>query len=191
MRQPKNCWNPGKTYVPLTEHLDPEVNDWLEWPVKDLIRDYYLIQEHFYEYGIGIGISDFSYLITPAFKALEGALLQIARELGFDLEKKKYRVGWILDERELDSFYEDVLQKVETLTQEAKQDIRQWLSNARLFLRDMRHTPAHYLAEPKQTFTRAFDTGNTIIFTINQIALVLLKAGAFKKSSAATTPVRA
>ena len=181
MRQPKTCANPGKTNVPLDAHLRRDVRNWLEWGILDLIRDYYLVQEHFFEYGLGNGISDYSYLITPAFKALEGTLLQIAKGLEFDLTKYNYKVGWILDEKRLDNFYQEVLNKIETLTAEKKRDIRQWLSSARLFLRHLRHAPAHYFGERQETFTKAFDTGNTIIFTINEIVFALLETGVLPK----------
>lgn len=44
------------------------------------------------------GLWDYSYLITPAFKALEGTLLKIGEELGFDIKKFKHRVGLIFKE---------------------------------------------------------------------------------------------
>jgi hypothetical protein len=159
--------------------LDPDVNAWLEWGILDLIRDYYLIREHFYEHAIGAGISDYSYLITPAFKALEGTLLQVANRLGLNLEKSSYRIGWILSKENLDKFCTDVLDRVKTLTQEAKMDIRTSLEQARLILKPMRHIPVHYQGESKKTFTKAFDVGDAIIVALNSLVGNLIKNNAF------------
>ena len=185
VRSPKDPWNPGRPERPLDECLNQKVKLWLDAKVKDLILDYAIIQEHFYEHGIGVGnLLDFSYLITPAFKALEGTLIQIAKGLGFDLEKHRYRVGVVFDEDRLERFYEDVLNKLETIGEEQKLDIRQWLNSARRLLSHMRHAPAHFQGERKESYTKAFQTGDAIIFTINEMCRSLLEAGVFDQIAA-------
>ena len=179
---PKICINPGRTDHDLSENFSTEVGAWLPAKVLDLLRDYFVIRRAFFEYGIGNGsLSDFSYLITPAFKALEGTLLHIAQNLQFDVEKYRFRVGWIFRQEELDRFYSDVLVRLGELSREERLEIETWLNNARQILQHLRHTPAHFLAEPQHPYARAFQTGNAIVFSINEMIRSLLASGIFHK----------
>ena len=183
---PKECANPGRPLPELNEVLHPSVTEWLPVKVKDLILDYLIIKASFMEHGIGnSSLSDFSYLITPAFKALEGTLLQIAEQLGFPLKEVNYKVGVVFSEEQLEKYYRDTLDKLESLAIEKRLDVKQWLDNARRILHHMRHAPAHYRAEGKKTYTAAFQTGEMILGTINEMCRSLLAAGLLKPDPAA------
>jgi hypothetical protein len=184
---PKECANPGRPLNLLDEVLHPQVTGWLPLKVKDLVLDYLIIKANFMEHGIGSSsLSDFSYLITPAFKALEGTLIRIAEQLGFPLKEANYSVGVVFSEERLEKYYRDTLDKLESLATEKKLDVKQWLDNARRILHHMRHAPAHYGAEGKKTYTAAFQTGEMILGTINEMCRSLLAAGLLKPDPAAT-----
>lgn len=180
---PKVCVNPGRSDQDIIDHLGAGVVAWLPTKVRDLLRDYFVIKRAFLEHGIGnTSLYDFSYLITPAFKALEGTLLHIAEELRLDTEKSRFRIGWIFKQEELDRFYVEVLDRLEDISTEERLEIRVWLNNTRQILHHLRHTPAHYLAEPKHPHTQAFLTGDTIVFTIKEMITSLLSSGVFGKA---------
>jgi len=159
--------------VLLQDFMYPNVVYWLNPRIKNFLIDYMCIKKGAEDFGIS-GLSDYSYLITPAFKALEGTLLKIGGELGFDLAKYKFRVGVVFSDENLDKFYNDVLDKIDNLTAEKKVDIKQWLNNARRILKSLRHAPAHYEGEVKDNWTKAFLSGDLIISTINDMCKTLL-----------------
>lgn len=121
---------------------------------------------------------DYSYLIMPAFKALEGTMFQIGRQLGFDVERYKYRIGFMFNGDNLDKYYKDVLDKIESISEEKKLDVKQWLDNARRILSSLRHNPAHYNGDVK-AFEKAFLDGDLILSTINYMCLALIESGIF------------
>ena len=182
---PKICVNPSRPLNSLSEVLNPKTLSWLPVKVKDLILDYHIIKMCFMEYGIGhSSLSDFSYLITPAFKALEGTLIHVGEQLGFPLKEAKYKAGVVFSEDRLEKYYKDTLDKLESVAAEQKIDVKQWLDNARRILNHMRHAPAHYLGEGKSNYTLAFQTGDMIVWTINEMCRSLLDAGLLKIDAA-------
>lgn len=132
----------------LSSLYKSEVLSWLNADIKQLLLDYLTIKNSYKQFGLR-RLSDYSFLITPAFKALEGVLIQIGEELDFDLEKYNFKVGVVFSDDNLEKFYEDVLSKVESLEEEHKSDIQMWLNDARRILRHYRHSPAHYLGEKR------------------------------------------
>ncbi len=181
---PSNVFSPDffqkKTW--LLAILDAKVINWLDEDVKDLLLDYIAIRKGYENYAIG-GLKDYSYLITPAFKALEGTLIQIAKRLGFNLEKYNFQIGVVFSEENLEKFYNEVLNKIDKLAEEQKLDIQQWLNNARRLLRHLRHSPAHFGGEKKENHNKAFLTGDQILFTINEMCLSLITSGVFDRDN--------
>jgi hypothetical protein len=176
---PASSYSPGRDYGWINTLVSSTVTDWLEPKTKDLILDYLVIREGYKSWAI-TGLSDYSYLITPAFKALEGTLIQIAKNLGFKLEDYGYKIGVVFNEENLEKFYNDTLDKLDSLTEENKLDIQQWLNNARRLLRHLRHSPAHYSGEVKESYNKAFFVGDQILFTINEMCLSLLNNNILK-----------
>lgn len=165
-------------YQYLNEIMYSDVLSWLDQKIWNFLIDYLNIKT-FTDKFEPKGLSDYSYLITPAFKALEGTLLQIGTELGFKVEEYKFRVGVIFNEENLEKYYEDVLEKISSLSEEKKVDIKQWLDNARRILKSLRHTPAHYNGEVKQNITKAFLSGDLIISTINEMCHAFIENDLF------------
>ncbi len=158
----------------LYDIMYDDVVRWLDINIKRLLRDYMSIKHNANIYSID-GLWDYSYLITPAFKALEGALLKVGEELGFDIKKYKHRVGLIFNDENLEKYYDKVLEKIEALSVEQKMDIKQWLDNARRILKSLRHTPAHFEGEVKNNLTKSFLSGDLILSTINEMCHTLIQ----------------
>ncbi len=154
-----------------------EVISWLYPKTKELILDYLAIKNSSLVVN---NLSDYSYLVTPIFKALEGSLLQIGEDLGFDFEKYSFKIGVVFSEENLENFYNDVLGKIEELSSEHKSDIQMWLNDARRILRHYRHSPAHYSGETKNSYEEAFSSGDHIFRIINEMCFSLLDSGIFK-----------
>jgi hypothetical protein len=171
-------YNKNAAIVILSEFMYSEVVGWLKPKIRHLLIDYMNIKKGTEEFGIR-DLSDYSYLITPTFKALEGTLLEIGRELNFDLNKYQFRIGVIFSDENLEKYYNDVLDKIKHLTEEKRVDIKQWLDNARRILKSLRHTPAHYEGEPKENWTKAFLSGDLIITTINEMCHTLIENNLF------------
>ncbi len=159
----------------LSTLMDQRVVNWLNEKQKRFFLDYVNIEEGYKQFGV-IGLSDYSYLITPAFKGLEGTLIQIAEELGFDLKKYDFKIGVIFNEENLEKFYNDVIDKIENLSSQNKEDIQLWLNDARRILRHFRHSPAHFMGENKPTWDKAFLFGDHIMSIVNNLCLVLIEA---------------
>lgn len=158
----------------LYEIMYDDVISWLNYRISGFLIDYESIKSAAQDFCIE-GLSDYSYLITPAFKALEGTLLEIGKELGLNIEKYKHKIGVIFNEDNLEKYYSEVLDKIEHITKENKVDIKQWLDGAKRILKSLRHTPAHYEGEAKDNLTKAFLSGDLIISTINEMCHVLIQ----------------
>lgn len=164
----------------LRQFIDIKVRDWLNDRIRGLLLDYLNIKYVSKGSAVG-GLHDYSYLIMPAFKALEGTMLHIGLKLGFDIEKYQYKTGRIFSEENLEKYYADVLDKITTLDEEKRLDIKQWLDNVRRILKSLRHNPAHYNGEWK-TFEKAFLDGDMILSTINYMCLALIESKIFENS---------
>lgn len=156
-----------------------ETIEWLEDKVKDLLMDYLTIQESSKQMGTG-DLSDYSFVTTPAFKALEGTLIQIAKELGFEAEKYRFKIGVVFDDKNIELFYEDVIKKIENITNEQKLDIKIWLNDIQKKLKHFRHSPAHFTGEGKSNYAQAFMLGDQILADINELCYVLITSGLLK-----------
>jgi len=174
MFKPKNTKSWSNDPLMLKDFMYHDVVMWLDKKIKRFLLDYQNIKYFTQDYGVD-NLSDYSYLITPAFKALEGTLLQIGKELGFDLSKYKYRVGGIFSDETLDKYYRDVLDKIKHLTEANRVDVKQWLDNARRILKSLRHTPAHFDAEVKPNWDKAFLSGDLIMSTISEMCHTLIQ----------------
>lgn len=163
--------------VHLETFLDNKVRIWLNERIRLFLLDYINIKYVSQTYYMS-SIWDYSYLIMPAFKALEGTMLQIGEQLNFDINKYKYKVGLIFSEENLENFYNDVLDKTAKITEENRLNIKQWLDNARRILSSLRHNPAHFNGDVK-TFEKAFMDGDLILSTINYMCLALIESGVF------------
>ena len=158
----------------------PEVFTWLNEPIQELVKDYFAIRNSHNEFGVA-GLSDYSYLVTPAFKALEGFLIQVGEKLGLKSDQYNFRVCVVFSDENLEKFYADVLDKLSRVAEEHRDDIKMWLNDARRILRHYRHSPAHFLGEPKKNWGEAFSVGDNIIRIIAEMGYSIISSGMLAK----------
>ena len=153
--------------------MDHTVVNWMGVKQKGLLLDYFNIKHAWNDYALA-GLSDYSYLVTPAYKALEGVLIQVAQELG--LPGPEWKVGAVFSDENLAKFYGDVLDRIQGLSREAKEDAQLWLNDVRRILKHFRHSPAHFLGEGQPNGNQAFLLGDRIVSNINELCLTLVRA---------------
>ena len=164
----------------LLKYLNENVVRWLPVKVRNLLADYLRLKANATSLEKA-GFYDYSFLMTPAFKAFEGTLIKVGEELGLNIDKKPHKisVGSILNEDNLEKFYTEVLDKIDSLEKEKKEDIKEWLSNARRYLKSLRHTPAHFLGDIQDTRNKAIMSADTILKTINELCGSMIDNGLF------------
>lgn len=176
MIRPTTQENSGFKRENLKELMYVDVVEWLNEKVVNFLCDYLSIKRAFESYGVG-NLSDYSYLMTPSFKALEGTLIQLGDSLGFDLEQYNHKIGVVFSEDNLEKYYKDVLDKIVAISVEKKDDIKQWLNDARRILRHLRHSPAHFNGELKENWNKAFHAGDHVLFIINEMCHSMIASG--------------
>ncbi len=126
------------------------------------------------ESGRQIKLFDYSVVIAPLFKALEGSMIFIAEELKLGLDKP-WQVGRALNEKQLKKYFEDVLDKLKGIDKNKKLEIKIWLTNCETFLTQYRHNPAHYGNEIIIEYEKIVQKTETIFETINELIKRLLE----------------
>lgn len=127
----------GSKTKAFLEFKDPEIIDYLD-NSNELIQKSPNIPK----------LIDYSPLVVPAFKALERWFFLIAPAIGIPKERvDKVRVkdqsfGSMITWDELEKFFEDVLERLDT-TQETKDVLRAEIGSLKSFLKTYRHAVAH------------------------------------------------
>lgn len=90
---------------------------------------------------------DYSFMITPAFKALEQWILNVAPSLGVSAEKIKNaqdfgKFGAFLNDDAMSAVVKEVVARLE-LDSEKEKELRQSLHALEVYLKNLRHHPAH------------------------------------------------
>lgn len=81
----------------LKRFMEDGAVDYLNEKTRGFILDYVNIKEGYRNQGIA-HLTDYSYLIAPVFKALEGTLIQIAEDLAIDSGKASHKIGTVFSE---------------------------------------------------------------------------------------------
>jgi len=134
------------------------------------------------------GFNDFSFITAPAYKALEGFLFQIAKDLVLPSFKSTTTVGaYYFDEEKIDRHIDKLLKELEKkadttpkLSIYEKRDIKDRIKEMKGFLRNYRHTPAHFYGEPIDTVAKADINIKVIYSVIQNTTKILLKSGLIK-----------
>jgi hypothetical protein len=150
------------------EKADPQI--------IDLIDDSYKIHEQFKSNDSAF--EDFSFIVTPAFKALEKWLFLIAPSLGIpssEIEAVRDKsVGTLIgDQDRLSDLFENVLSTIDAAPQ-TKNDLSMEVMSLKSFLRNYRHKIAHCwktLELPSDAFTHQ----TMIVGSIRRITEKLLE----------------
>ena len=126
--------------------------------------------------------SDFSFLTAPAYKAFEGFLFQIAKDLDLPSSGDPKFVGTYFDEEKVDKTIDKLLKELEAksekeskLSRQEKQHIKDMIKEMKRFLVHYRHTPAHFHGETMDTIEKAKQNTASMYRIINETVKVLLK----------------
>ncbi len=166
----------------LQQYFAEETLGYLDEKIINHLLDQIVLMEFFHDFENKF--NDFSFLIAPSYKALEGFLFQLADNLKLPSAGNKNLVGsYYVDEEKLDEQIDSLLSEIELrtgkiteLNEYEKRDIKSRLKEMKDFLRHYRHSPAHYTGEPIDTVKKAERTIMVIFAAIDNTASILLKA---------------
>lgn len=130
------------------------------------------------------GFHDYSFITAPAYKALEGFLLQIAKDLKLpSAGNSNFAGSYYFDEGKIDKHVDKLIKELEQSTEKStklskyeKQDIKDKVKEMKSFLRHYRHSPAHYFGEPVEKLEKAHRNIMIIYGAVDNTAKILLKA---------------
>lgn len=131
-----------------------------------------------------VNFNDYSFVTAPAYKALEGFLFQIAKDLKLPSSGNEKLAGsYYFDEEKIDKHIDKLLKELGDNTQQQKalskyekRDIKDRIKEMKGFLQHYRHTPAHFYGEPIDTIEKAHRNIMIIYGAIDNTAQILLKA---------------
>lgn len=126
---------------------------------------------------------DYSFMLTPAFKALEYWILNIAPFLGVNekliQDARDYgKFNTFLNDESIQKLVKAVSKQL-SLKAERSREMRQSLEALNSYLKNLRHTPAHCsstISEPEKAVTNFHE----IVGGINRITGLLIKEGVLK-----------
>ncbi len=127
-------------------------------------------------------------MTAPAYKALEGFLFQIARDLNLASSGNEKLAGsYYFYEEKIDKYIDKFLKELEENTQNQiklskyeKQDIKDRIKEMKDFLQHYRNTPSHYFGELIDTIEKAHRNIMIIYGTIDNTTQILIKANLLK-----------
>jgi hypothetical protein len=126
-------------------------------------------------------MNDYSFLTAPAYKAFEGFLFQIARDLQLPSSGNPKFAGTYFDEEKVDKAinkllkeFEQKAEKEKKLSKQEKDHIKDMVKEMKRFLYHYRHTPAHFDGEPIQTIEMAQQNVLSMYRIINETTKTLL-----------------
>ena len=128
--------------------------------------------------------NDFSFFTASAYKALEGFLFQIAKDLNLPSSGNSNLVGsYYFDEERIDKHIDKLLKELsdkadveKNLSKYEKRDIKERIKELKGFLQNYRNTPSHFYGEPIITIQIADRNVKIIYGAIDNTAKILLRA---------------
>lgn len=127
--------------------------------------------------------NDFSFFTAPSYKAFEGFLFQIAKDMQLPSSGNPNFAGTYFDEEKVDKTIDKLIKELEQktqkepkLTKEEKIHIKDMIQSMKRFLYHYRHTPAHFHGEAIDTLDKARQNVLSMYRIINETTKTLLKA---------------
>ncbi len=167
----------------LRRHFDETVLLYLDENVINHLADSVFLEE---DGPRNNRFNDFSFLTAPAYKAFEGFLFQIARDLKLSPGRDNDQVGGYYDPIKVDKEIDNIIKELEKKTgsglkKNHKDSLKANITEMRLFLKTYRHTPAHFRGQPVKTKEMAWGNVRRIYGTIKDTVIVLQEAGMIPK----------
>ena len=168
----------------LDRTFDIEVLDYLSEKVINHLMDSSNIDKVIRDRG-DTYFNDYSFATAPAYKALEGFLFQIAKDLALPSAGNNNTAGaYYFDEEKIDKHIDKLLRELDKkadstvkLSTYEKRDVKDRIKEMKSFLRNYRHTPAHFYGESIDTTAKADMNIKVIYSVIQNTTKILLKAG--------------
>lgn len=110
---------------------------------------------------------DYSFMIAPTYKAYEGYLGFIAKELQLPVEDFKHHIGGLYDWDRLEKDKKNILEKLKGKLGDDRDSKERW-SLLNMILRQYRHNPAHFYGDLINSYEQAENYVKTIYSTINK-----------------------
>jgi hypothetical protein len=164
----------------LRKNFEENVLLYLDEPIIGHLCDSLFLEENGLRHS---GYTDFSFLTAPAYKAFEGFLFQIAKDLKLPSGKDHTLVGgYYYDSTKIEKAIDNVISDLEKTTgkvtnNDRKDHIMANVTAMRLFLKTYRHTPAHFFGKPLETKEMALNHVHSIYKNINDTVSVLQESG--------------
>jgi len=171
----------------LKNYFNEEVLFYLDEKIINFLLDSIGIQDIINSIPIN-KFNDFSFLTAPAYKALEGFLFQLAKDLGLPCSGNNNLAGsYYFDEEKIDKHIDKILKELEIksekeikLSTHEKRDIKDRIREMKGFLQHYRNTPSHFLGEQMENRELALRNIMIIYGAIDNSAKILLKVGLIK-----------
>lgn len=176
---------------PLSQRFDPEVRRYLQLRCRNVgawLRDAHNLVA---EFKGNHAYYDYSFVVTPAFKALEEWLLIIAPALGvpetmISGARHSGNLGSFLKDDQIGKFIESTIKKLD-LEAKQKKRLRASVQSLNSYLRDFRHTPAH-CSNTIDNGLQAETVVHQITGALNDLTRNLLESGALNGDSQSAKP---
>ncbi|KPJ56024.1 hypothetical protein AMJ49_05885 [Parcubacteria bacterium DG_74_2] len=168
----------------LANNFDEDVLYYLNEQVINHLADSFNLENFLNENSRG-QFNDYSFFTAPAYKALEGFLFQIAKDLSLPSSSSNKLAGsYYFDETKIDKHINKLLKELEKAAESEsklsvyeKKDIKDRVKEMKGFLQHYRNAPAHFYGESVDTIEKAHRNIMIIYGAIDNTAKILLKAG--------------
>lgn len=167
----------------LLRKIDRATLHYLDEKIIDHLLDSVCLEEKNVLSSLDGMLNDYSYFTAPAYKAFEGYLFQIAQDLGLPSGRKENAGSYYYDESEISDRIDSIIEELEEksnentkLTDIDKEDIKSRINEMKRFLKNYRHTPAHFEGVRINSPEKAIMNIHIIYAAIDHTTSVLLHA---------------
>lgn len=168
----------------LEKNFEIETLYYLDEKIIDHLLDSLALEKNGIPVRCAGHFNDYSFLTAPAYKALEGFLFQIAKDIDLPSSGRPNSAGsYYIDEKKVDKQIDNLIKELEKKTETTqklsayeKKDIKERIKEMDGFLRHYRHVPAHFYGERMDSIEKATRNIMTIFGCIDNSASILLKS---------------
>lgn len=163
----------------LNEVVTSNCRDYIPEVSRRLIFDWYQLNEYFKGLSPEEKFYDWSFMVLPVAKAIEGILYKIAKDL--KLVHGNENVGSYFSDDNIESKFSEIETSILSGEKDIKKssEIKAKLSSLKAFLKIYRHEPLHD-GKVIESFNRAEAHGKAALYTIGIIMEDLLSIGVIK-----------
>lgn len=166
-----------KSGIWLSKVVSWEVKEYIPEEGRRLIYDFKDLEELFKDIQDEVGLYDWSTIIAPVCKSVEAIMQKIADDCELNI-KGSDKLGSFFDEANVDKHIDELVGKLSVNS--SKKELKQTLSELKIFLRRYRHKPMHFSCRV-ENFFEAQAYGVSAICSIGNVVKVLFEYGIIEK----------